>query len=292
MQWSLTTFTHEVSHIIIHNILFYIYPRLSNSAEVNDVRLLVETKRAPSNLLEEIQRYVLLAIIGMYTIRLKRFQLTNDTLIELLQQSFNEVEEILVHVFDYIYFYGMSPSKYIRGIWASWGTIPNINTRVHEYVTRTICAVLAGNLRRSIPEEGISAEDISKEQVLNGLKELKEEGASGTYVSYAIDYIERSWDSEIREAVQTRRHLVKVVRTFLFSEQAAHSLRQEVSIRGKTGEKEGYGLKKGRLEESYIMNPLRFIEFYTDAKHPSSSDSAWIYYILAFCIENDELGTA
>jgi hypothetical protein len=185
----------------------------------------------------------------------------------------------------------MSPSKYVRGIWASWGTIPNINTRVREYVVRTICAVLAGNLRRSVPEEKIYAEDISKEQVLISLRELKKEDASLTYVSHAINYIEKSWDTEIREAVQLRRHLVKVVHAFLFSEDAAHLLRQEGRIRGKTGEKEGYALKKGRVEQSYIMNPLRFIEFYTDARHPSSSDSAWIYYVLAFCIEDDEPGT-
>lgn len=288
IQWSLLTITHEISHIIVHNVLSKIYPRPSIGSELTRARKLVEREIAPGNLLEEIQRHVLRTVVGMNTVGLTKYKLTDDTFLEMLRHSHTEVEEIFVHVFDFMYFYGMSPAKYVRGIWASWGTIPNINARVHDYVIRTICAVLVGNLRRSVPDENIYPEDISKDQVMVQLRALADEEPVGAYVNSAIDYIERYWESEIRQAVQIRRQLVKVVHTFLYSEDVAHELQREIWIRSKSGDKDDYALTKGRIEESYIMNPLRFIETYTNARKPSSRDSAWIYYILAFCIDDDD----
>ena len=47
----------------------------------------------------------------------------------LLQRWRQDVDETMVHAFDFLYFYGKDVSRYIAGIWSSWGTIPNIGTR-------------------------------------------------------------------------------------------------------------------------------------------------------------------
>ena len=49
----------------------------------------------------------------------------------------HEVEETLVHIFDFQYFYGKDVGAYVSEIWASWGTVPTVATCIHEYVVRT-----------------------------------------------------------------------------------------------------------------------------------------------------------
>ena len=205
-------------------------------------------------------------------------EIDRDVLRKLIEQWQREVEEILVHVFDFLYFYGKDVEKYVNGIWASWGTIPNVNTRIPDYVIRTISAVLANHLRRR------GGEEVARDLVVKALSQLQRTDLGGDYVGAALDYIRDHWQDEIRDRVLARKGLVKIAQTFFFSDEVATAVRGEPEIRGGATEKEGYALRMGQLDLNLIRNPLRFLELYSVSTQPSALESLWIYYVLAFCV--------
>jgi hypothetical protein len=277
-RWSLLTITHEISHILVRALLAKIYPDMESPEEVYSTIELLDRDHG-SNLLEEIRRFLLITVWMLDNVHGRKRQnrdIDADLLKKLIENWQREVEEVLVHVFDFLYFYGKDVTKYVNGIWASWGTIPNISTRIPDYVVRTISSVLTNHLRR--PEGA----EVARDLVVTTLSELQKTDMGGDYVETALNYIRDHWQDEIRERVLARKGLVKIAQTFLFSESIATSVRGEPEIRGGATEKEGYSLRMGHLELKIIRNPLRFLELYSVSSQPSSLESLWIYLVLAF----------
>lgn len=283
VQWSLSTVTHEISHVIVSAVLSELYPDTSSATDLAQVQELLEPTFKATNLWDEIRCYLLYAILAIDGVehdeRGSR-ELTADDLAEILETWHREVEELLVHAFDFMYFYRMKPEEYIRTIWISWGTIPNINNRVPEYVVRTITTMLLLHSRRA------NAEYYAKEYVRKCLLTLKGKGHKSEYINRAIEYIQSHWDDEIIKSVKARRDIVRIARTFLYSENISADLWREPNVKGRAPRKrEGYALIPRSLTLKGIRNPLRFIELYGGSMTPSPLISAWMFYVLAFCIE-------
>jgi hypothetical protein len=256
--------------------------------DLNTCLELIEAKAPGKSTFDEIRRLLLFSIVKMDDDAMGRppgesVDLNPNSLTVLLQRWRHEVDELLVHVFDFMYFYGQEVDRYITGIWASWGTIPNIRTRVLDYVVRTICAVLTKHLRRLN-----EAEAIARDQVRDALKKLQERGGGGPYIELALDYMTNQWDSVVGPRVRARRQLVKIVNAYLFSESIATQVRGEAEITSSgEGKKEGYAFKKKDLAVLRLTNPLHFVEVYTDTLTPDATQSAWMLYVLAFCFSNN-----
>lgn len=287
LQWSLMTITHEVSHIVVHNVLAKILPDFNSEQSTRLAYELFTQQRSPSNLFEEFQRHFYLTLVSID--RLDNSDVEDDEegivisvdheeFISILQLLVHEVEEIMVHVFDFMYFYGHTPKRYVPSIWISWGTIPTIRTRVNEYVIRTVCAVLAANFHR-VKEP----ENWARKIVLELLKECVSQKRESRHIEQAIDYLKNEWDSEIKRKVKVRRELVKLVSAFMFSDQVATEVRGDASFHSRAADYEGYDLRKLFLDESTIENPLRFLELYATSSHPSPVESLWMFLVLSFC---------
>jgi hypothetical protein len=282
LRWSLLTLTHEISHILVNVMALQIYPRLRSDEDMQSTLHLLRPGVIASNLLDEIRQLLITTIVGIDSVYSGNYDVkyNKESLGALIEHWQREVEEILVHTFDFLWFYGRESEKYIRGIWMSWATVPNIANRIHDYVVRTICAVLSRYLLQG------KAEEVAKDVVLATLKALQEDGMGGNHVAAAIDYIEQHWEDEILKRVIARKELIKIVLAFFFSETLATEARKEVAIVGGTeSEKEGYPLTVGEIETYKITNPLRFLELYTTNRNPSAIESAWFFYVLAFYVE-------
>jgi hypothetical protein len=281
-RWSLLTLTHEISHILVSVMAVQIYPRLKSDDDLRSTMQLLEHRNA-SNLLEKIRLLLLDTILGIENVHSGQEdgKLDPERLPTLIEHWHREVEEILVHTFDFLWFYGRDSEKYIKGIWMSWATIPNIKNRIKDYVVRTICAVLSRTVL-----QGADAEEIAKDVVVRSLKSLQEEGLGGEHIDAALEYIDNHWRDEILRRVVTRKDLVKIAQAFFFSDALATETRKEEAIVGGTEkDREGYPLVVNEVELRTITNPLRFLELYTGSKHPSAMESAWFFYVLAFCVE-------
>ena len=275
LRWTLLTLTHEISHIIIRAALGQLYPSL-NGRDLVEASALIG--RDPDNLWAAVRRYLLVTVCAMHQTDTHADEVdhTPKNLSSILNRWFREVEEIMVHVFDFLYFYGSDPEKYIRGIWLSWSVIPNIGHRIPEYVTRTLCAVLALHLRR-----GPKMEEHARDQVLKVLKDLQQSKEGGEYVNEAVRYIEERWH-ELRPRLFARRNLVRLVSKFLFSERLAADFFRESSLAGGNSTRGGYSFRVGEFDEVPIQQPLRFVEEYTQSARPLVLDSMWMLTMLAF----------
>jgi hypothetical protein len=279
-RWTLLTITHEVSHILVRGMLSSLYPDFDSKPQIDRCLETLQSQKGDT-LLQEISRLLFVHIIKIdqaHSQREEALELDSESFVDLLQNWNRDVEEIFVHVFDFLYFYGNDAERYIRGIWSSWGTIPNINARIPDYVVRTISAMLTNHLRRP------GGEGTARDLVVRTLSEMQKSGAGGTYIQIALDYIEHHW-KEIKERVLARKGLVKIAKTFFFSESVATSVRREPEISGGASDREGYTLKVGHLDLRAIGNPLRFLELYSMAAQPSAIESLWIYHVLTFCVE-------
>lgn len=288
LRWSLLTITHEITHVTIRGVLSDLYPDLNDETDLQKALDLIEAKRRAPTLFDEIRRILFFTIIKMDDVVSERSsgestELDLAIFRRLLERWRHDVDETLVHTFDFLYFYGIDVERYVRGIWMSWGTIPNVSNRIRDYVLRTICAVMAKHIRK-----GPHSEELAKKAVLQSLRGMDAAGGGDRYVKLAIKYIEEDWERKIKPAVRARRQLIKIVLNFLFSTKVATAVRGEPEISGDASEKEGYTLRRGYLELKQIRNPLRFLELYTEAKQPSAAESLWMYYVLAFCISEDE----
>ena len=193
------------------------------------------------------------------------------------------VEEIIVHVFDFCYFYRSEDSRYLKEIWMTWSVIPNISSRVPEYVLRSICAILSKNLHR----DSTIAVSVSIDRVKERLEDLYKSDPDMPYVSDAIDYIKEASESRVLQTqLQARLPLVRFVRTFLYSEKTIDELWRETSTQGGRTGKDRYNKKVLTLDSINIDNPLLFLETYSTDKQSSESRSAWIYYNLAFHVRS------
>jgi hypothetical protein len=283
VQWSLLTTSHELSHVLIRSILAKLYPDLESESAINGALELLEENHESANLLDEIRRLLFVTIVRIDDVsagRTEPLDINSEILVVLLEQWYREVQEILVHVFDFLYFYGGEINRYVEGIWVTWGTIPNIKNRIREYVVRTICTSLVNHLDRR------NAEEIARDQVVGCLKSLASDGTSATYIQSGLDYISHHWDDEIIDRVLARKELVMMARAFLFSETIATDVRKETTGLGggEPSGKEGYKLKTGYLELREISNPFHFLELFTKSKRPSVIESAWMLYVLAYCV--------
>ena len=288
LRWSLLTLTHEFSHIVIGAILSDLSPDFSDPQDLSKFERLWKQNKAGDTLFEEIQRTLLFSILEMEQVATGetpdiRNDHNNESLKALFQKWKPQIEETMVHVFDFIYFYGKDVDKYINGIWSSWGTIPNVTSRIEDYIIRSICAVLSTQWRR-----GLKAEDLAKKDVEVCLENLNSTDFGGRYVIDALNIIREHWDDRIKKKVRARRQLVKIVSTYLFSKEIATIVRGEPEISGGTKDTEGYTLHPCYIEDKRIRNPLVFTEIYTKLAKPSPAFSLWMYYTLAFCVRRDE----
>jgi hypothetical protein len=286
IEWSLITITHEISHTIIKGILPLILPNL---ADENDIKRSIEIAIVRDceihNLLEEIKRVVLISILDIELCstgkKENELEISNESdFIEVLGRWHSEIEEILAHVFDFMYFYSSDAEKYIKEIWISWSVLPNVKKRIHGYLVRTICAILSHYLSK-----GLQAEEYCYTVVLNTFSSLKEQNGGIPVINEASEYLEDNWDL-IKEHVAARRQLVKIAKAFLYSESMVKGAFGEEWISINKNSIEGiYNYRKNILSRKPMSNPLLFIKQFSNSLQPSSIESLWIYYNIVFNYE-------
>lgn len=283
LRWTLLTLTHEVSHIIVRGAMGVLYPRLT-ADQITEASDLLE--REPDTMLDAARRYLLLGVLAMHQVDQGNAPVdtTARAMPAILNRWQREVEELMVHVFDFLYFYGGDPEKYVRGIWLSWSVIPNIGHRIPEYVLRSLCAVVSLHLRR-----GTEVETTARDQVRAALVGLQRDGHASQYVNEALGYLEDHWE-DLRMRLFARRLLIRIVRKYLYSPTIAATLREESEIGGGAAGRDGYSLRVGEFDETPVANPLRFVETYTQAANPSVLHSMWMLTTLAFNLPTQSNG--
>ena len=267
-RWSLLTITHEMSHRVIDGALGYILPNPQSARELERAAALLNNE-PPETLLECLEFKILhtMAEMNAATALIDLPDSVSErNIVDLFGTRREEVEEIMVHVFDFIYFYGGDPELYVPAIWRSWDAIPSLHRRLPNYVLRTLCAVLS----RYWASQKATQDTVAA--VIAGMEQVARKDKQNAYIQHSLEYL-RDEKEALQEQLWLARPLVGMVRTFF---QSPIILQK---VRGQAGKVDAFrGLV---FDGSGIENPLRFIETHTSTK-TSALKSFWILTRLAF----------
>jgi hypothetical protein len=182
-RWSLLTVTHEATHTIIGGVLTVILPDFDGDR--NELELTVKQlnqEKPCLNLLHELRRFMIRIMLEMdiaAEIQNAPDKITADDVIELVGRWREEVEEIMVHTFDFLYFYGQKIDHYVASIWRSWDTIPHLNSKISEYTVRTLCVAASRHLE-------LHTYGRSRQDVLRALSSISKSLRHNSYVNSAL----------------------------------------------------------------------------------------------------------
>jgi len=258
-----------MSHRVVDEVLGHLLPDTADPKEMAAAFNLVTEAKAPANLLECVRFKLLdclLKINGTEPVIDEVKPITPEYLADVITARSEEVEEIMVHVFDFIYFYGADPKAYVPSIWRSWDAIPRLHRRLPGYVLRTLCGVYPAFWNSA------SATQDSVAAVTAGMESVEKSDKDNAYIRAGLTYLRKEKET-LQQRLWLRKILIGIVRTFLQSPPLVQSVFGQSTKRD-----EGTIF---RFESTPIENPLRFIETHTSSKF-NGAISAWMLSKLAF----------
>jgi hypothetical protein len=282
-RWSLLTITHEVSHPIVHSVLSTLLPRREGDTrslrELHESIELYVGSRKPENLLLVLRQFLLRAMAGLDVadsldpnnpLSQEPPRLDIAALKDLIDRRHEEVEELMVHAFDFIYFFGSEVARYVPAIWKSWQSIPHLETRIRQYVLRTLATIATKFL--SGPDPAKRAKEDFEVSLAGTARKL----GRGSYASAALRLLADDWKS-IQIELAARILITQIVLAFLQGPEALAEVRRKGRPRHR-----GDPVSRDLLfSGDPILNPLDFIECETGDR-VDIHRSFWMLQRLAF----------
>jgi len=280
---NILTATHEISHIFIQAALSVLAPSLDSEGELKETARISSSGFSPINHLEAARKLVVEGVLNMEHAdtgkKLSQRQI-QESLPAIFEKWRKEMQEILVHAFDFMYFHQSEPEFYVTSIWHSWCSIPGIADRVPEYLLRTLCAVSADILDTK-PNLIFDAALKSAGELLQTVDAQID--PQNDYVKIALERITKIQGNETlreksRKEFAARLYLVRLARIYLFSQRTAGILFDDHTVRSGAAKK---NKSKLRYDTNHIGNPLNFLRKQLK-RNPSEAESLWVLHCLAF----------
>ena len=177
-------------------------------------------------------------------------------IIESIEKWYHDIDELMVHIFDFNYFFQRNSELYIKSIWSSWLELPFTLSRSNEYLFRTICTI-------SSSESGDRGHRFkwSVNKIIATLEELKNYSYTD---SDKIDVVLSGInDSEISNNLKLKFFeicpLIDATSHFLICPQIKLNLMQDPESYASSEGSHSYHFNVGCFEELRISSPVRFI---------------------------------
>ncbi len=272
--WSLCTLSHEFLHAHVGSLLSTIYPleggeqgQIIPSAYAFYKDRLNNTD-SPNNLLQYIQYWMLITVQKLYEVeptqqgadRRKHFKVLDESaLFKQLKKHKHQIDEIIVHVLDFQYFYRSDTDLYIKAIWTSWLSLPVSISRIQEYLIRTICAIS--------PKFGRSdRNEVFKNCVDKIRKQLQELKQFNNFINpEMIDKIIDELNNTKKDGYMQLQYvnawapLIDVVMQFLFSPAIKDGLISDSEAEAQEDGSYSYNFDAGNFDERRIQSPIIFL---------------------------------
>jgi len=276
--WSLMTLTHELMHAHVRAILAALFAPLGNSDSVKLFEGLYSQfaaevgsqNRVPESLLETVRFSILnyclqkpsideaaakLGSVGKPGAVSADIKLPDAAhLATRLQAFYREVNEIMVHVLDFNYFYDCREETYLMLLWESWAAVPAVMDNVEEYLLRSLLAVgskYSGNNQARFTQ--------AVDTLAGVMKKLQEKPGCPPLLSHAAG---RLTDGVLRKQLKTKfalgLYLVDMVQRCLVSKHV-HAALYTDSNRTKSESSYFYALDTGDFRAVEIASPVAFV---------------------------------
>jgi hypothetical protein len=173
----------------------------------------------------------------------------------LYQKHMRLLQEIVVHVLDYLYFYDADDDKYVSSLWSSWAMVPQVDDKLVHYLFRTICALSSTGSAASSAGNVFDDAVERLEAVLSRLV-VSQEGAAAADVQRILgDPVSRS---SLKLQFKYVYYLVRIARTFFFDETLhANLVRDDLTEPDTDGAI--YQIDDGSFPDQRIESPVAFL---------------------------------
>lgn len=173
----------------------------------------------------------------------------------LLQDEYRNINEIIVHVLDYYYFYNENCELYMSLIWESWSTVPKVITNIYQYILRSLVTI-GSNQAGSIQNRFLLSLGIVTEQ----LNKISEISLNNVLVNKGINLLkEKDFKLKLKTAFYSSILIADMARAFLRYpkiQSDLYALDTNIDIVDNCYR---YLLKKGEFTSFQIKNPIIFI---------------------------------
>ncbi len=285
-KWSILTLTHELSHRFVEPIISLLSPIDPEDVICQRSNKPKHSRRSdPTNYLEIAKRDFLRCVIGYAASNghnvdeLMEKDPKCSWVAEFVKAYNRHIEEIFVHVFDFLYFYDRSAEKYIPDIWNSWGVLPQIETKLDEYIIRTAAALFSDKIVIDHPYE------LVRQEILDNLPLPEQNPAAHLDEVRARLKSDNYWQKELLPRFEAVELCARFVRLYIFSDTIMPALRGD-----QTNKSDGYDYQysKLKIDSRAFENPLTFLKVYTRDLEPNETKSLWLYTMLSFALSNNE----
>ncbi|HEY5723179.1 MAG TPA: hypothetical protein VIT45_12735 [Allosphingosinicella sp.] len=304
-KWNLGTITHELSHRVVSGKLQNIFRDLLERFALQDITnidsLLDWFDDPPTSIAGYAEKLVGFSLLSVHAADFKDGELRKNTQFSTFEffkdakELYSvQIEETLVHIFDFYHFYGSDPRVYMDFVWLSWAVQPSIARKTDDYIRRTVTALsishlLSENWRERAVEDFLSG--LNSEPLASGL-------------SFSKDLIDALSEPSCRTAyehhLEVMQPIIILFHLLFKSEDLRESARKEEfrspemrRSRGPAGRSTNrpfnYSARSGTFSTgdpsipaiSY-SNPLVFLRDYSRQASPNAANSAWLLHMLAF----------
>jgi hypothetical protein len=269
-EWHLLTVTHEFIHSQVRHLTAVIF-----AADTDWDRLakVVAGEAEPASAVESMQ-----VVLSQGMLRYAAARVTSPSLKEgsepLIVEGYNArptgdelrataaeeiryVQEIVVHVLDFLYTFPSEPGRYLAAIWQSWSTVPSVTERIHDYLLRSLCALAADAAMPDRDERAVFAS--VREATLDHLRELAGDFDSPV-VTEAVSYLDSAIGlKRLQFEFSQTYYIARFTRVFFYDEAVATALRTDdlTTLADTSGRL--YPFEPGEYPDASIQSPLAFL---------------------------------
>jgi hypothetical protein len=283
-QWSIMTVSHELLHAHVRAILSILFPHLEGRSPNqtwehyfgNFRGYFDEYRHEKKPTLSESIRNMILnySDLSQYYSHLAETQVTgkrkklsyqrDQVLLNDLRRDFNielrMINEIIVHILDYNYFYNCNDHLYLGLLWESWTPVPVVLDCIDRYIYRSILVIMSEK-KGTFGERFKLALSILHSELIG----LLERDPDNILIEKAINCLE---DDKFKKKIGTRTlagiYLADIAKNFLVSTHIRTALlRKDENL--YTGEDEEnaypfiYLLKVGEFVGERVGSPVAFL---------------------------------
>ncbi len=281
--WSLMTISHEIVHAHVRGLLAAIFAQSHSSKDViraidfkaiaNDYKEF-GLSRTPSIrrcmqmclfhycVLHEAAENVSSARSGSLTVSSNVsgdqwrdvYSPSPDDMVRYYIDRQHLINEIIVHVLDFLYFYDSQQDLYIRSLWLSWCQVPVVLEHVKDYVLRTICAISSVD---TSPDRNIRFKT-AKETLVQTLQQIDNDHPHPVLAA-ALQILSREADSQkMKQIFHANVYLVDFAKQLLHSTSLHGELFDD--YRRDTTRTPKYELESLMFQTQPVQSPIAFVQ--------------------------------
>jgi hypothetical protein len=270
-EWNLLTISHEFLHTHVHELLDTLFP--ASDAERSKLVALYNgggrtgTGYANGFVSAQVALVVALVQINNFAQIVPEIRgtwrlgsaISPKDLEALRQEHWWYVNEIIVHVLDFLYIYKGNEVAYIDSLWQSWSLVPKVAKSIRHYLQRTICALAATCPAHA--DSGSAFRDAFERltDVMRRLASRKPPRIGTPVMKEALKVCsEESTRQMLRVEFEASYYIVCLARA-IFHDNRLHSklLADDLAAPGKPGKR--YALEAGDFPDKVIESPVGFL---------------------------------